>query len=214
MFVGVVSGISFNKLINEKDNLPAKLKGERNILLIQLDEDKQKTEGLYAVNISSEDGIIKIVSIPKNIKINVSDEDKSFNRAYTENKTDDIKSSLEKELKIKFNNYICIDKNFIESFYAVTEDINVKIPQDIELNFVKDAIFALCGKNISKSDTDKLMNIIKNVKCDIASYDFEEYAKIFSNIKNADITVKELKGNYEYKEGEMFFYIKEDNIFE
>ncbi len=212
VFLGVVAGVSFNKLIKEKNNLPENLKGERNMLLILLDDTKQNAEELYAVNINSKADSIKIVSISKSVSINVNDEEKSFNRAYIENKTDDIKNYLEKELNVKFNNFICIDKEFLEKLCGVIGDVSV--PENIELSFIKDAFLKLCGRDLSKNEADILMNIIKSVKCDIAIYDFEEYVKIFSNMGKDNITSKEVKGSYEYKEGEMFFYIEDKNIFE
>lgn len=243
VFIGVVAGFSFNKLINDKDNLPEKLKSERNLLVVLLDKDKNETEGLYVANISPIDESISVVSIPKSIKINIADEEKPFKRAYTENKTDDVKVSLENEIGIKINNYICLDKEFIKKLFDIVGEVNSVLPCDIafenhiyksgenvfdaddfsnifmyiktqmsgnsakkaELNLVKGAFSALCGKDLSYDKSTQLMSLLKEAKTDIASYDFEEYIKILSYMKNQNVVSKEIKGIYEYKEGEMFF---------
>ena len=255
VFIGVVGGFSFNKLKNNKDNLPEKLKSERNLLVILLDDDKVKAEGMYLTNINPKDEILSSVAIPKSIEININDEIKPFSRAYTENKTDDLIIALEKKTGIKIDNYLCVDKRFIEEFYKNIGDVKCSLPMDVsfleysfnagenvldatsfanlfmhikvnlsgdnakkaELELVKGAFEAICNNKLSSYEHNKLLNLIKDLKGNIASYDFEDYAKIFSSIKAKMVKVKEIKGKYEYIEGEMFYLsdkTSEDKFFE
>jgi len=254
VFIGVVGGFSFNKLKNNKDNLPEKLKSERNLLVVLLDDRKTNVEGMYLININPKDEIISSVAIPKSIEININDEIKPFERAYTENKTDDIIIALEKKTGIKTNNYLCVDKIFVENFYKNIGDIKCSLPMNVsfleysfnagenvldatsfanlfmyikvnlsgdnakkaELNLVKSAFETLCGNKVSLEKTEKILNLVKNAKGNIASYDFEDYVKIFASIKTKNVLSKEITGKYEYKEGEMFYLtdkISKDKFF-
>ena len=255
VFIGVVAGFSFNKLKNDKDNLPENLKNERNLLIVLLDDDRADIEGMYLTNINPKDEILSTVAIPKSVEININDEIKPFARAYTENKTDDLIIALEKKTGIKINNYLCVDKRFIESFYKNIGDVNCYLPMNVsfseysfnkgenmldatsfanlfmhikinlsgddakkaELELVKKAFEALCNNKLSNDNHSNLLNLIKDSKGNVASYDFEDYAKIFLSIKSGNIKAKEIKGKYEYVEGEMFYlpYItSKDKFFE
>lgn len=255
VFIGVVGGFSFNKLKNNKDNLPEKLKSERNLLVVLLDDDRVNVEGLYLANINPKDEILSSVAIPKSVEININDEIKPFLRAYTENKTDDLIIALEKKTGIKINNYLCVDKKFIESFYENIGNVNCSLPMNVsfseysfdsgenllnanefanlfmqikvnlagenakkaELELVKNAFETICNNEISFESQQKLSTLVKEAKGNIAIYDFEDYAKIFASLKNKTVKSKEVKGEYEHKEGELFYLIyktTKDKFFE
>ena len=106
--------------------------------------------------------------------------------------------------------------SFANLFMYIKVNLSGDNAKKAELNLVKSAFETLCGNKVSLEKTEKILNLVKNAKGNIASYDFEDYVKIFASIKTKNVLSKEITGKYEYKEGEMFYLtdkISKDKFF-
>lgn len=63
--------------------------------------------------------------------------------------------------------------------------------KDNKPELLKSFFKRLSGADFAPWQQKEFLNIVKQSKTDIASYDFDDLAKIFSSMDNAEITVKQ-----------------------
>ena len=66
-----------------------------------------------------------------------------------------------------------------------------KAKKDNKSELLKSFFKRLSGADFAPWQKKEFLNIVKQSKTDIASYDFDDLAKIFSSMDNAEITVKQ-----------------------
>lgn len=230
IFIGVICGFSLNNLKNDSKKLPDELKKNTNILLIFLDEGKKEADGIFAVSLDPKNNKIDLDDIPRTAKTVYDGADDTFRGIYSENGAEALKECVGKEKNIKFDKYICLDRDLLEKTVNTTGDIAVDFKGAVSFsqkgenfsfekgeNLLNPVQFALCfaylcrdgekkdnkpellksffkrlsGADFAPWQQKEFLNIVKQSKTDIASYDFDDLAKIFSSMDNAEITVKQ-----------------------
>lgn len=230
VFIGVVFGFSLNNLKNDSQKLPDELKKNTNILLVFLDAGKKEADGIFAVSLDSKNNKIELDDIPRSAKTVYDGSELTLREVYSDNGAEALAECAGKEKNIKFDKYICLDKDLLEKAANTTGDIAVDFKEavtfasegkefsfpkgesvlnpaefslcfaclcrngqkkDNKLHMLKSVVLSLTGKRFANWQQKELLNVVKQSKTNIASYDFDDLSKIFLSMDNAETVIKQ-----------------------